>query len=35
LSGDYMIFDAVHSFVDGKYTTELTFKTDSLNQEKI
>jgi hypothetical protein len=35
LSGDYMIFDAVHSFVDGKYTTELTFKTDSLNQGKI
>lgn len=35
LSGDYMIFDAVHSFVDGKYTTALTLKTDSLNQGKI
>lgn len=35
LSGNYMIFDAIHNFVDGKYTTELTMKTDSLNQENI
>ncbi len=32
LSGNYMLFSAVHSFVEGKYTTEVTFKTDSLNQ---
>jgi hypothetical protein len=35
LSGNYMVFSAVHNFVDGKYTTELTMKTDSLNQEII
>ena len=32
LSGNYMLFSTIHNFTEGKYTTELTFKTDSLNQ---
>ena len=32
LSGDYMIFSTVHTFMDGKYSTEVVAKTDGLNQ---
>ena len=35
LSGNYMIFKTVHNFVEGKYNTELTLKTDALNQDNI
>ena len=33
LSGNYMIFNTVHNFSEGKYNTELTLKTDALNQD--
>ena len=30
LSGDYLIFSTMHTFMDGTHTTEVVAKTDSI-----